>query len=179
VAIASLLVAFLPMLPLQILLTNILSDFPMIALATDTVEDEELRKPKSYDVKSLVFSATIFGMVSSVFDFILFALFWERGESILQTNWFILSIVTELSLIYSLRNRGAFFRAKRPSWLVGILSAVAAITVFVLPMSDFGARVFHFSRPDAFSLWWIVGLAAGYFFATEVVKNVYYKWVKA
>lgn len=175
VAIASLLIPFVPMLPLQILLINILSDFPMIALATDAVDEDELQKPRGYNVKDVVLSATILGVVSSVFDFILFATFYQRGEGVLQTNWFILSLLTELVLIFSLRSKRVFFRAKRPSIILMVLSAMMLVAAFLFPLSAFGQRVFHFVQPSSASLIWITTLVVTYFFVTEVVKHLYYK----
>lgn len=175
VAIASLLITFLPMLPLQILLINILSDFPMIALATDAVDEDELQKPKIYNVKDVVLIATILGVVSSVFDFMLFATFYQKGEGILQTNWFILSLLTELILIFSLRSKRSFWKAKRPSTILAVLSILMLALAVIVPMSDFGQRVFHFVKPDAFSVMWIIGLVTVYFFVTEIVKRLYYR----
>lgn len=179
VAIASLLIPFVPMLPLQILLIDILSDFPMISLATDAVDEEELRKPKGYRVRDVVLMATLLGVVSSIFDFILFASFYQKGEGVLQTNWFILSILTELVLIYSLRSRKLFFRAKRPSRLLTALSVMMFAAALWSVFSLFGERVFHFVRPTAVSLVWIFGLVVCYFFATETVKRLYYKAARA
>lgn len=178
VAIASLLIPFAPLLPLQILLIDILSDFPMIAMATDAVDDEELQTPKGYNVKDVVLSATILGVVSSVFDFILFATFYQKGEGILQTNWFILSLLTELVLIFSLRSRKSFFKAKRPSTALIWLSLMMFIAAFAFPFSSFGQRIFHFVRPDTFSVIWIVSLVVVYFFVSETVKRLYYKLSK-
>lgn len=175
VAIASLLIPFVPMLPLQILLIDVLSDFPMVALATDSVDEDELQKPKGYNVKDVVLVATLLGVVSSLFDFILFAMFYQKGESILQTNWFILSLLTELVLIYSLRSRRVFFMAKRPSFMLMALSVMMLSLAFILPFSAFGQRVFHFTQPSQNSLLWIGGLVAVYFVVTEIVKHLYYK----
>jgi Mg2+-importing ATPase len=175
VAIASLLIPFVPMLPLQILLIDILSDFPMIALATDAVDGKELQKPKGYNVKDVVLVATILGVVSSVFDFILFATFYQRGEGVLQTNWFVLSLLTELVLIYSLRSKQAFWKAKRPSIILMTLSGIMFVVAMILPFSAFGQRVFHFVQPSTFSILWIIGLVTVYFFLTEVVKRLYYR----
>jgi Mg2+-importing ATPase len=175
VAIASLLIPFVPMLPLQILLIDILSDFPMIALATDAVDEEELQKPKGYNVKDVVLVATILGVVSSVFDFILFAMFYQKGEGTLQTNWFVLSLLTELVLIYSLRSKRAFWKARRPSAMLMSLSIIMFIAAFVLPFSAVGERIFHFLKPNVFSMVWIVGLVMMYFIVTEVVKRLYYR----
>ena len=78
VAIASLIIDFLPMLPLQILLLNLLSDFPMIAIATDRVDKEELLSPKNIKLKYIIV-ATIFGILKSVFEFIFFAMFYRMS----------------------------------------------------------------------------------------------------
>jgi len=85
------------MLPVQILLLNLLSDFPMIAISTDSVDGIELRSPKSYNVREIVLMSIMFGMISTVFDFIFFALFYRHAPAVLQTNWFIGSALTELA----------------------------------------------------------------------------------
>ncbi|KKU41937.1 MAG: Cation-transporting P-type ATPase [Candidatus Azambacteria bacterium GW2011_GWD2_46_48] len=77
------------MLPLQILLVNLLSDFPMIAIATDNVDADELKKPREYQVREIVLLATILGLISAVFDFIFFGLFYRISPQVLQTNWFM------------------------------------------------------------------------------------------
>jgi Mg2+-importing ATPase len=179
VAIASLLIPFVPMLPLQILLIDILSDFPMIALATDAVDEADLQKPKGYNVKDVVLVATMLGVVSSIFDFILFATFYQKGESILQTNWFILSLLTELVLIYSLRSKKSFLKARRPSVTLMVLSGCMLIVAISLPFSAFGQRVFHFMQPNSYSIAWILGLVTVYFFVTETVKRLYYRITEA
>jgi Mg2+-importing ATPase len=176
VAIASLLIPFVPMLPLQILLIDVLSDFPMIALTTDAVDEDELQKPKAYNVKDVVLITTILGVVSSVIDFILFAMFYQKGEAVLQTNWFMLSLLTALVLIYSLRSRHFFLKAKRPSFTLMSLSAIMISLAFILPYSAFGQRIFHFVRPSQNSLLWILSLVVVYFVVTEMVKRLYYKF---
>jgi Mg2+-importing ATPase len=175
VAIASLFVPFVPMLPLQILLIDILSDFPMIALSMDSVDEEELQKPKSYNAKEVVLVATVLGVVSSIFDFILFAALYQKGEAILQTSWFVLSILTELVLIYSLRSRRAFFRATRPALPLILLSCMIIGVSFFMIFSSFGQNIFHFVSLSKASIFWIFVLVACYFVATETAKRVYYR----
>ncbi len=176
VAVASLLVDFLPMLPIQIILLNLLSDFPMIAIATDTVDPEELATPRQYHVREIATLATVLGLVSTLFDFIFFALFFRVAPGVLQTNWFIGSILTELAFLFSVRTRLPFMQARRPSWVLLALSGVAAALTLALPLSAFGQRVFHFVRPDAFSLALIAGIVAVYFLASESVKRLYYRF---
>ncbi len=177
VATATLLVDYLPMLPVQILLVNLLSDFPMIAIATDAVDPEELKRPRSYDLKDIVYSATVLGIVSTVFDFIFFFLFSRISPEVLQTNWFIGSILTELVLIFSIRSRGAFWRAVRPSATLFWLSLVAMIVTVAIPFTEMGERIFHFIIPSSKHLLLIACLVVVYFVVTETVKRLYYRKV--
>lgn len=175
VAVASMLVDFLPMLPLQILLVNLLSDFPMIAVATDTVDEAELHTPRHYDVRSIALLATILGVVSTVFDFIFFALF-RSVPVVLQTNWFIGSILTELVFIFSVRTPSFFLHARRPSRPLLWLTVTAALITVGLPFTGIGQSLFHFRPPTGPALGVILGLVLCYFIATEVVKLLYYRY---
>jgi Mg2+-importing ATPase len=170
VAIASLLVNFLPMLPLQILLLNLLSDFPMITIATDSVDAADLRDPKKYDARQIIIFTTILGIVSSVFDFTTFAFFRMFGEQVLQSLWFMVSVLTELALIYSLRTNGPFYKASRPPAHIAALTGAAAATAVGLPYTPFGHRVFHFISPAPHHLLIAFTIVAAYFVATETVK---------
>lgn len=178
VAIASLLVPYLPMLPAQILLVNLLSDFPMIAMATDSVDADEVLSPKRFDLKEIVYLATILGIVSSVFDFVTFAVFARFGEAALQTNWFMVSILTELVFIYSIRSKGWFFLAKRPGIAIIGLTGIAGLLTLGLPWMSLGRQLFSFIEPTATSLLIVGVLVVAYFVTTEVVKRTYYAGVR-
>lgn len=175
VAIASLFLPFVPLFPVQILLLDLLSDFPMIAIATDTVDTEELEQPKNYQIHSVIFVATLFGVVSSVFDFVLFGKFYHMSPETLQTAWFLLSIATEVILIFSLRTRRPFFRSRRIPLLLFGLSLVAIVVAFTLPFSSLGQSMFLFTYPTTQMLSTIGFLLLGYFITTEVIKHLYYK----
>lgn len=172
VALASLLLPFVPLLPVQILLLNLLSDFPMIAIATDTVDKAELDRPKSYQMHTVIYLTTLFGVVSSVFDFMLFGYFYRISPEALQTAWFMLSVITEVVLIFSLRTSFAFFKARRPSFGLMFFSFAALIIAVVLPFTPLGETL-HFARLETSSLVFIGFLAAGYFAVTELVKRMY------
>lgn len=178
VAIASLIVDFLPMLPLQILLVNLLSDLPMVTIATDNIDEKELVRPKSYDIKEIALVATILGIVSSVFDFMVFSLFYKIGPGVLQTNWFIASILTELFFLFSLRTKMAFFKAKRPSGMMIFLSLLAVAITIALPFTKFGQDVFQFVKPSGNHLFLILSIVIVYFAVTESVKLIYYRYIK-
>jgi Mg2+-importing ATPase len=175
VALASLFLPFVPLLPIQILLLNLLSDFPMIAIATDTVDHEELEKPKNYQVHAVVLMATLLGVVSSVFDFILFGTLARVSPETLQTAWFLLSLITEVILIFSLRTTLSFFKAPRASFLLTLLSFTVLVIAFVLPYIPGVVEVLHFVRPTSELILFVTILAVTYFFATEAVKGFYYR----
>jgi len=177
VASASLIIDFLPMLPLQILLLNLLSDFPMIAIASDNVDEQELKKPKAYNIKEIALIATVLGLISTIFDFMFFAIFYRLGPGILQTNWFIGSILTELILIYSIRTKLVFFKAKRPGWLITCLTAGAALITIIIPFTKIGHQIFKFISPDFNHLLTIFIIVIAYFGLTELVKHKYYGFV--
>ena len=176
VAVVSLLIDYLPMLPIQILLLNLLSDFPMIAVATDTVDNQELKSPQGYNLKEIALMATFLGLVSTVFDFIFFALFSRGGSQVLQTNWFIGSILTELALIFSLRTRFVFFKTKHPSAILSWLAAGAACLTIAIPFTAIGQKYLNFVAPTNYQLIMIASVVATYFVVTESVKLFYYRF---
>lgn len=175
VATASLLIDFLPMLPIQLLLLNLLSDTPMILISTDTVDEDELVSPKKYEVKEIVFFATVLGFLSTVFDFIFFGMFFRSGAAILQTNWFIGSVLTELVLIFSIRTKFSIFKSSRPSKLLTRASAVIFLITLFLPYSTIGQNIFHFAPPSMFNLITIISIVGIYFVCTETLKLMFYK----
>lgn len=174
VAISSLFIPFLPMLPLQILLVNLLSDFPAIAIATDTVEQDELNNPRQYNIRNIIVFGTILGIVSTVFDFITFAYFYRLGETALQTNWFIVSILTEILFLYSIRSNKIFYKARAPSFPLMILSILAIVLTVALPFTSFGQSVFGFVPPSTHFMIVIGLIVVTYFVATETAKLSYY-----
>jgi len=175
-AVASLFINYLPMLPLQILLLNLLSDFPMISIATDSVDDTEIAEPRRYDIRDIVIIATFLGIVSTIFDFMFFGLFYRISPGVLQTNWFLASVLTELAFLFSIRSRKFFLRSKRPSWPVLGLTAVGLITALILPYTILGQRLFDFVPPTSSHLTIILLVVAIYFVVTETVKLLYYKY---
>jgi Mg2+-importing ATPase len=176
VAFASLLIDHLPMLPIQILLVNLLSDFPMISIATDNVDDSEIEKPCSYNNSEIVIMATFLGIVSTVFDLLIFAIFFRSSPEVLRTNWFIESILTELALLFSIRTKASIFKAKsKPSKIILFLTMFAGVSTVLVTFVPFGARLFGFTTPNLYSLGIIGLILVGYFISSEIVKLFYYK----
>ena len=95
---------------------------------------------------------------------------------VLQTSWFVGSILTELVFLFSIRTRLPFFRARRPSWYVLVLTAVAAAVTILLPYTSFGQTVFSFTPLPPGSLVIILGLVGAFFVSVELVKLAYYRY---
>lgn len=173
ITLAALFLPYLPLLPLQILLLNFLSDIPMLAIATDRVDQEKLERPKDQSIHTIIITATLFGVVSSFFDLTLFKLFSEYNPGIVQTAWFTFSILTEVLLLYSLRSRRWFFRAEPPAFTLSALSLIAVILAVLIPYTAFGT--FFGFKELSLTIWFtILGFAVAYFAITEILKRWYY-----
>ena len=108
---ASLFLPFLPLLPKQILLNNFLSDVPSMTIATDSVDREQVDRPRRWDIRFIRNFMLVFGLVSSVFDYLTFGalLYWLRAtEREFQTGWFVESLMTELFIVLVIRTRRPF-----------------------------------------------------------------------
>ncbi|MBI5037445.1 MAG: HAD-IC family P-type ATPase [Candidatus Kerfeldbacteria bacterium] len=175
IALGSLFISYLPMLPLQILLVNLLSDFPMISIATDNVKKSEVTRPQRYNVREIVYIATVLGVVSTVFDFMFFGFFFREAPAVLQTNWFMGSILTELVFLFSIRTSLPFYKAAKPSRYILFLTGAAVVLTVLIPYLPFGQSVFKFAPPSIGHLAIIFGLVIAYFACSEIVKNMFYK----
>ena len=134
-AIASLFLPFLPLLPSQILLLNFLSDFPALMISGDNADPEVLRTPRSWDIRYIRRFMITFGLISSLFDL---ATFWilinifHADETLFRSAWFIESTLTELAVMLILRTQRPFWRSK-PGMGLWISSLVLATVVISLP----------------------------------------------
>ncbi|MCX6721353.1 MAG: HAD-IC family P-type ATPase [Candidatus Staskawiczbacteria bacterium] len=178
VAIISLFINYLPMLPVQILLGNLLSDFPLISVATDTVDIEELKKPKMYQLSSVLPLIMTLAVISTIFDFIFFAIFFKQSPAVIQTLWFIESILTELLLIFIIRTSHPFWKASRPGFSMTLFAIIDGIFVVLLPFLAFGKELFHFVSPPMTPLFIVFGLLIAYSVLSEAAKLLYFRYLK-
>lgn len=145
-ALATVLLPFLPMLPVQILLNNFLSDFPAIAIAGDTVDPERLAHAQRWDIGRIRAFMILFGLVSTVFDLVTFAwlrLILHADVATFRTAWFVESLLTQLIVLFVLRTRRRFWRS-RPAPLLLWSSIFVAILALALPVSGPIGAVFAF-----------------------------------
>lgn len=175
VAGASLFLPFLPLLPKQILLINFLTDFPEMTIAGDNVDDVYINKPHRWDVSFIRRFMVVFGLLSSVFDYLTFALLiwvFHASETHFQTGWFIESVLSAMLVVFAVRTRLPFHRSK-PSRLMIIMTVISALVVLALPYSPL-AGLLGFAPLPAPLLALIFGIILLYFASTEVVKRWFY-----
>ena len=169
------LLSFLPMLAPQILLNNFLSDIPATTIASDNVDPEMVEKPHRWNTKFIRNYMVLFGLVSSIFDFLTFGtlLFLFRSSpAVFQTGWFIESLLTELVIALVVRTRHLFFRS-RPGKLLLVSSLIFIGITLVLPYVPF-VSVFGFVPLPMPLMLAMVGLTAFYVLATELAKKYFY-----
>lgn len=146
VAGASLFLPFLPMLPKQILLTNLITDLPFLSIASDNVDEEQTREPGEWNLKMIRRFMIVFGLHSSVFDFITFYILWfyfKLSNAAFQTGWFLESAITEVIILFIIRTGKSFVKSKPGNLL--LVSGIAAIVIATaIPLSPFAESLGFF-----------------------------------
>jgi Mg2+-importing ATPase len=172
---ATLFASFLPLLPKQILLINVLSDLPAMAIATDRLDPELVVVPRRWDNRSIRRFMLTFGIVSSVFDYLTFGGLLLLGVSapMFRTAWFLESVLSEILILLVIRTRRAFFRSKIGSTLRWASVAVAGLTL-ALPYTAL-APVLGFVPLSAGLVAGVCGIVALYVLASEASKRVLFK----
>ena len=137
---AALFLPFLPLLPKQILLNNFLTDFPAMAISTDSVDPELVQQPRRWDIRLIRNFMIVFGIVSSVFDFLTFAVLvfvLKATEEVFRTGWFVESVMTEVLIILVMRTWNPFYKSlpSRPLLLAMCLVLVVTLALPYSPLS--------------------------------------------
>ena len=176
---ASLFLPFLPLLPKQILLTNLLTDFPEMAIATDSVDTEMTDQPRRWDIKFIRNFMLTFGAVSSVFDYLTFGvllLILNATTDQFRTGWFMESIISASAIVLVIRTRKPFFKSNPGKYLLIATLMIIGVTL-ISPFTPI-AELFGF-KPLPFSFFLVLALiVALYIIAAEVAKKVFYKRMK-
>jgi Mg2+-importing ATPase len=171
-AVASLIVPFLPMLPTQILLNNFLYDLSQVAIPSDRVDDVYLRKPHRWDMRVLRQFMVRIGLVSSVFDMLTFAallLVFRATPAQFRTGWFIESIVTQTLVLLVIRTTGNPLKS-RPSGLLAATVCATAIVGVLLPFTPIRGALGFVVPPPAFLAFVFVAMIV-YLFAVQLAKR--------
>jgi Mg2+-importing ATPase len=174
-AIATLFLPFLPLLASQILLNNFLSDIPGTTIAGDNVDPEWVAKPRRWDNRFIGRYMVLFGLISSIFDFLCFGILlflFSATEAEFRTGWFIESLLTELVIALVVRTRRVFFRSRPGTLLLASTIVVISITL-VLPYLPFNS-LFGFVPLPANLLLMLIGLTMLYVVVAEFAKKQFY-----
>lgn len=175
--VASIFLPFLPMLPAQILLNNLLYDSSQLSISTDTVDEEEIKKPTKWNMSFIKKFMLTFGAVSSIFDFLTFGiliLVFKLTEHQFQAGWFIESIATQVFVIYIIRTKKIPFIKSWPGKIVLINTLLIVAIAWILPFSPLG-KIFNFETFSFNVILYITGIVLTYLVMTEIVKRVFYK----
>ena len=175
-AVAWLFMPFLPLQAAQILLINLLADFPAMALATDRVDHELILRPRRWDVSFVCRFMLVFGLSSSLFDFLTFGVLlkiYHATEVEFQTGWFIESVMTGLIMMLLVRTQRPFFQSRPGRYLLGAAVITGSITV-LLTFSPFN-HALGFTTPPWSLLALVAVIGVLYALAMETAKWFFYR----
>jgi Mg2+-importing ATPase len=175
---ASLFLPFLPLLPKQILLTNLMTDFPEMTIATDSVDSEMVERPRRWDIHLIRRFMLTFGLVSSVFDYLTFGvllLFLHATPDQFRTGWFLESVTSASLIVLVIRTRRPFLRSRPGRQLLLATLLVAAATI-ILPYTPL--RTILGFNPMPLPFLGVLGIIlALYIGAAELAKKAFYRWL--
>ncbi len=175
---ASLFLKFLPLLPPQVLLNNLLTDMPALTIATDRVDPELVERPHRWDVGFIERFMLVFGLLSSSFDYMTFGvllLILHANEVQFHTGWFVESVVTSAIIVLVIRTRRPFFRS-RPGKLLFAATMLVSALVLALPYTPLAGPL-GFTPPTPIYYAYLAGIMALFIIGAEVAKKFFYRWV--
>ena len=157
---ASALLPFLPMLPVQILINNLLYDISQVSIPWDKMDAEFLEKPKKWDASGIQKFMIFIGPISSVFDYATFAVMWfvfksntPDNQSFFQTGWFIESLLSQTLIVHMIRTRKIPFIQSWASAPVVALTSVIMLIGIIIPFTPFAAGFKMLPMPFNYFLW--------------------------
>lgn len=171
----SLFLPFLPLLPKQILLTNLLTDFPEMTIASDRVDPEMVDLPQRWNLRTIQHFMLVFGLLSSVFDFATFGtLLWLLGasETEFRTGWFVESVISACAVVLIVRSRRPLWSSRPAPLLVGA-TALVVVTTLLLAYLPW-AETFGFASLSPKFLGAMLVIVVLYAASAEVVKRWFY-----
>ena len=176
-AAASLFLPFLPMLPLQILLNNLMYSFAQLSLPSDNVDQTYIQQPQHLRTSFIRNFMLFFGPISSVFDFLTFFIMiyvFKATAPLFQTAWFVESLFTQSLVIFVIRTRTIPFFRSKPSKLLVINVAIILLAALVLPFTRLG-DIFGFVPLPATFLLILIGFIVVYLVLVELMKSWFYR----
>lgn len=181
VLVASAFLPFLPMLPIQLLIQNLLYSISQISIPWDNMDEEYLKKPQQWNAGDISRFMLYIGPISSVFDILTFALMWfvfkansVENMALFQSGWFVVGLLTQTLIVHMIRTRKIPFIESRASAPVLIMTAVIMVAGIIIPFTGFGSFINLVPLPGNYFIW-LIGILISYSLLTEVVKRWYIK----
>ena len=174
--VASAFLPFLPMLPLQLLLQNLLYDSAQIGSPFDSVDAELVSQPLKWNPGDIGRFMVFFGPISSLFDIVTFAVMWwvfsansVAEQRLFQSGWFVVGLLTQTLIVHMIRTpKLPFIESRAAAPLMAMTLVIMAVGIF-LPM---GPLADYFKLPTAYFRW-LAGILLGYCVLTKVLKRFY------
>ncbi len=175
VAVASLLLSFLPLLPDQVLLLTILADLPMLSIATDHVSSHQLERPQRWVIRHILEPALYLGILNALFAFALLYVFREAPAPELRTAWYLLLAVTAILVLFPVRSHLPFWRDVPPSWEVLAATGIGLLVSVLLAELPTSQAVLGFVPLPAATQLAIFGYSLLYVLLAEILLLAYYR----
>jgi P-type Mg2+ transporter len=177
VAVATIFLPFLPMLPIQILLNNFLYDFSQVTIPSDNVDESYVLTPKKWNINFIRRFMFVFGLISSVFDMITFFIFFKLmnvSQAQFQTAWFMESLATQTLVIHFIRTGKIPFFQSNAGWAIYLSTFLCMAIGWIIPFTSLGV-LFGMQKPSMRMILIISGLVIAYLLLVEISKRAFYK----
>ncbi|MFA6303172.1 MAG: magnesium-translocating P-type ATPase [Legionella sp.] len=178
-AVAILFLPFLPMLPSQILLNNLLYDISQITIPTDNVDESFIRKPKHWDIGIIRTFMFYIGPISSIFDFLTFFIMlkvFAASEALFQTGWFVESLATQTLVVFVIRTVKNPWQSKPSIPLITTVLLCVAIGI-ILPFTPIAQFFGFIPLPATYFLFLILATMTYLFLVEKIKKRLMWKWI--
>jgi len=176
---ASLFLKYLPLLPGQVLLINLLTDLPELTIATDNVDPEMVDEPKRMNIQFIRRFMVVFGLLSSVFDYATFGallLLLHASPTQFRTGWFVESVISASMIVLVIRTRRFFLKSRPSKYLFG-MTILVAVVVIAIPYTPLG-HLMGFRPFPAYFYPILLGIMVLYISSAELAKRLFYRWTK-
>jgi len=179
VLIASIFLPFLPMLPIQLLVQNLLYDVSQVSIPWDDVDQDYLKQPRKWDASGIARFMVCIGPISSIFDVVTFLVMWNvfhantvEKQSLFQSGWFVVGLLTQTLIVHMIRTQQIPFIQSRAATPVIVLTASIMAFGIYLPFSSLGAHLGMVPLPLPY-FGWLAAILFSYCVLTQVVKKLY------
>ena len=179
VLIASIFLPFLPMLPIQLLVQNLLYDVSQVSIPWDDVDADYLKQPRKWDASGIARFMVFIGPISSVFDVVTFLVMWNAfhantvaKQSLFQSGWFVVGLLTQTLIVHMIRTQHIPFIQSRAATPVILLTACIMALGIYLPFSPVGEHLGMVPLPPAYFVW-LALILSSYCLLTQLVKTIY------